>query len=78
MKLYRKTCKNAACNKEFMGSRTQQYCCQECRPIRYIPKRKPKTLESCTLDEVTKLAKENGVSYGKYVAMQYQAERKKK
>lgn len=71
MKLYKKYCKNSMCGKEFMGTRTQQYCCHGCRVPTYIPKKKKhKQTKNCTLDEVARQAKELGVSYGKYVAMQ--------
>lgn len=74
MKLFKKTCKNPNCNSDFMGARTQQYCCPDCRSTtrNYKPKR------ACTVDEVTRKAKANGMSYGKYVAMQYLLERKNK
>jgi hypothetical protein len=61
-----------------MGTRTQQYCCPACRVPTYKPKKTRKLLKKCTINEVAKIAKENGMSYGKYVAMQYQAERMKK
>jgi hypothetical protein len=78
MKLYKRICKNPACGKEFIGTRTQQYCSVSCRVPTYKPKRKYHKLKDCTLDEVVRQAKENGMSYGKYVAMQYQMERKKR
>ena len=78
---YKRKCKNPDCNKEFMGTRTQQYCCEECRePTGYYkgkPRKKPSQGQSIgTLDEVAEKAKELGMSYGKYVAMQYKNERK--
>lgn len=76
MKLYKRICKNSMCGKEFMGTRTQQYCCHSCRVPTYKPKRKYNKIKNCTLDEVARRAKEHGMSYGKYVAMQYQMERK--
>ena len=74
MELYQKTCKNPHCNKEFMGARTQQYCCPDCRSTtrKNIPKK------ACTIDEIVRKAKANGMSYGKYVAMLYETERKNK
>ena len=81
---YKKKCKNPDCNKVFMGTRTQQYCCKECREPTGYYKDKPKKKASLTantpgsLDEVLKKAKELGMSYGKYVAMQYQNGRKMK
>ena len=78
MKLYERTCKNSMCGKAFMGTRTQQYCCPACRVPTYKPKKKYKKIKGCTLDEVAREAKEQGISYGKYVAMQYNAERKKR
>lgn len=78
MKLYKRFCKNVECGKEFMGTRTQQYCCPSCRVPTYIPKKQYKFIKNRTLDQIAKIAKENGMSYGKYVAMQYIAERKNK
>lgn len=75
---YKRYCKNPVCGKEFWGTRTQQYCCPECRVPRYIPKRKPNPKKVCTLDEIVKKAKEHGMSYGQYVAMLYKEERMKK
>ena len=72
---YKRKCKNQDCGNEFMGTKTQQYCSPDCRVPTYIPKKKKQT-KDCTLDEVARRAKENGMSYGKYVAMQYQMERK--
>ena len=59
-----------------MGTRTQQYCCHDCRVPTYIPKRQYKFTKNCTLDEIAKIAKANGMSYGKYVAMQYRKDDK--
>jgi hypothetical protein len=78
MELYKKICKNQKCGKEFMGTRTQQYCCPECRVPTYIPKRKYKQIKNCTLGEVMAEAKKLGVSYGKYVAMQYLEEQRER
>ena len=78
MGTFKKFCKNPNCGIEFMGTRTQQYCCPDCRVPTYIPKRKNKKKKSCTLDEIERQAKELGISYGKYVAMLYEAERKNK
>ena len=78
MKLYQRTCKNSMCGKVFIGTRTQQYCCPGCRIPTYKPKRKNKKIQKCTLDEVARQAKELGISYGKYVTMQYETERKNK
>ena len=77
MGTFKKYCKNPNCGKAFLGTRTQQYCCPDCRVPTYIPKkRKKKQKKTCTLDEVARQAKELGISYGKYVAMQYKTERK--
>lgn len=76
MKLYKKKCKNPLCGKEFMGTRTQQYCCPECR-ISTIPKNSAKEDEEkreptvVALGEIAKKSDSLGISYGKYVAMQY-------
>lgn len=78
MKLYKRVCKNPDCSNEFMGTRTQQYCCTDCRARIYMPKRKPKHHKPCTINEIAKEAKANGTTYGKYVAMQYLSERKVK
>lgn len=74
MELYKKTCKNPMCGNEFMGARTQQYCCIDCR----ARNRKNHHINNHTLDYVARKAKANGMSYGKYVAMQYILERKNK
>ena len=71
---YKKICKNPNCGNEFMGTRTQQYCCPQCRGNTGTSKPK----RPCTLNEVAKEAMEKGMSYGKYVAMQYQEERMKR
>lgn len=79
MGTFKKYCKNPNCGKEFLGTRTQQYCCPSCRIPTYIPKKaryQPK--RTCTLDEVARQAKESGMSYGKYVAMQYKKEKETK
>lgn len=78
MKLYKKTCKNPKCGKDFLGARTQQYCCPDCRVPTYIPKGKQKPKRTCTVDDVTRKARANGMSYGQYVAMQYLLERENK
>ena len=81
MNLYKKICKNPMCEKEFMGTRTQQYCCPECRMSTIIKENKKPaivTRKNYTLDEIANEASEKGMTYGKYVAMQFLAERKKK
>ena len=78
MKLYKRICKNSNCRNEFMGTRTQQYCCPACRVPTYKHKKKYKKIKSCTIDEVARQAKKEGISYGKYVAMQYLEERETK
>lgn len=70
---YLRKCKNPNCGKEFWGTRTQQYCCSECRPTM----RKSKIKSNCTISEVARKANADGISYGKYVAMKYLEERKK-
>ena len=60
MELYKKTCKNQMCGKTFMGTRTQQYCCPDCRVPTYKPKRKYKRIKNCTLGEVATQAKKLG------------------
>ncbi len=75
MELFKKTCKNPNCKKVFMGTRTQQYCCIDCR----MPSIKPKPIiKKRTIDEIARKSKANGMSYGHYVAMQYLSERKSK
>ena len=79
MKLYKKICKNTNCGNVFEGTRTQQYCCPDCRKGVYIPKKpykKKAKHKPCSLNEWAKEARANGTSYGKYVAMQYQEERR--
>ena len=71
---YVRRCKNPNCGKDFFGTRTQQYCCAECRPTA----RKNKMKSTCTINEVVRKANADGISYGKYVAMQYIEERMKK
>ena len=84
MKLYKKICKNPMCKKEFMGTRTQQYCCPDCRMSTIIKEEKKlaivtkNPISDYTLDEVANEAVEKGMTYGKYVAMQFLAERKKR
>ena len=74
---YKRKCKNPNCGKEFIGTRTQQYCSNKCRCSTYVPK-KARQIKNYTLTEVAKEASEKGMSYGKYVAMQYQEERMKR
>ncbi len=76
MKLYKRNCKNPDCGKEFIGTRTQQYCCPDCRARVYTPKENRKPKKPCTINEIAKEARKNGTTYGKYVAMQYLSERK--
>lgn len=71
---YKKICKNPNCGKEFMGSRTQRYCSPKCRGN--SGEEKPK--KAPTVAEVAQEASEKGMSYGKYVAMQYIEERIKR
>lgn len=71
---YLRKCKNPNCGKDFWGTRTQQYCCSECRPT----VRKNKMKSTCTINEVVRKANADGISYGKYVAMQYMEERIKR
>jgi hypothetical protein len=74
MRLYKRICKNPKCKKEFLGTRTQQYCCPDCRVPTGNNKYKRK-IKTCTIGEVARQANALGMSYGKYVAMQYQAEK---
>lgn len=67
---YKKICKNPNCNKEFMGTKTQQYCCKECRGVK-------KQQKNVSLVETAIEARKNGMSYGQYVAMQYQERMRK-
>ena len=79
MRLYTRICKNSDCGKEFTTSKKNQtYCCPSCRTRTYVPPTICITTQSTTVDEVAKVAKEMGMSYGKYVAMKYKEERKKK
>lgn len=72
MELFKKKCKNPKCRKEFMGTKTQQYCCTECRvPTGNKKQIKRKQNSVCTLNEIATQAKELGISYGKYVSMKY-------
>ena len=78
MDLFLKRCKNRKCGREFMGTRTQQYCSPYCRAtppkkiknviekpkVRVIPKK-----NFPTVDEIAVKAKELGMSYGKYMEM---------
>ena len=66
---YFKICKNKDCGKEFMGTKTQQYCCPECRVPTYKPKKKVVKNKPCTIDEIAVKAKKAGMTYGKYVEM---------
>lgn len=74
---YTKICKNPDCNKAFLGTKTQQYCCPDCRLVKGKYKQKEKK-NAYSLEEITQQAREMGMSYGKYVAMQYEQERKRK
>lgn len=71
MELYTKKCKNQKCGKVFKGTRTQQYCCPDCRVPTYKPKKKYQAIKTCTLREASEQAKKLGMSYGQYVALQY-------
>lgn len=75
MELFQKTCKNPNCKKVFMGVRQQQYCCPDCRISTMGRKHRVK---KCTIEEIVRQSKANGMSYGQYVAMQYISERNKK
>jgi hypothetical protein len=76
---YKKKCKNTNCGKEFMGTKTQQYCCPGCRvPTGYYkdkPKEKAPTQSKAkrkkvsSINEIARKARELGMSYGKYVEM---------
>ena len=76
MKLYKRKCKNPDCGKWFDATRNQTYCCPQCRIPTYKVKKKPKPIKKCTINEVVKQAKKLDMSYGQYVAMQYESERK--
>lgn len=69
---FKKYCKNPDCGKEFIGTKTQQYCCPACRVPTYIPKKprvvKPK--KPCSIDEIAVKARQAGMTYGKYVEKQ--------
>ena len=67
---FKKICKNPNCGKEFMGARTQQYCCKECRGV-------SKSYKNTSFVDIAVEARKNGMSYGKYVAMQYQERMKR-
>ena len=53
IKINKKTCKNPMCGNEFMGARTQQYCCIDCR----ARNRKHHRINNHTLDYVARKAK---------------------
>ena len=84
--MYKKKCKNTNCGSEFMGTRTQQYCCSGCRvPTGYYkkkPKKKTPTQSKAnqnkvsSINDVAQKARELGMSYGKYVEMQYLEEQR--
>ncbi len=78
MQLFRKKCKNRKCGKEFMGTRTQQYCCPECRQLpdsklkkKVISTKSKETKKKNvqTIDEIAIKARELGMTYGKYIEM---------
>jgi transposase-like protein len=75
--LRKKKCKNPNCRKDFMGTNAQLYCCHACRSTEQNKLKKPKCKKkrASTLDEVAREARQLGMSYGQYVAMQYKAER---
>ena len=66
---FKKYCKNPNCGKEFMGTKTQQYCCPECRVPTYKRKKRVVKPKSCTIDEIAVKARKAGMTYGKYVEM---------
>ena len=87
MKLYKRYCENPECGKAFMGTKTQRYCCPEHRKKQEYLKKdadvkpKPKQHKNKSLTEVAVEARKLGMTYGKYVSMQYieeQRERKDK
>lgn len=77
--LKKKKCKNPNCENEFVGINSQQFCCCACRnSSQPRPKIKRKKKPTSTMDEVARKARELGISYGAYVAMQYKQERMKR
>ena len=84
MDLFKKTCKNPKCGKEFMGVRTQQYCCPEHR----IPKGKGESKSdrkvnfnhnrNNSITEIAVEARKLGMSYGQYVSMKYIEEQRER
>ena len=79
MELFNKICKNPKCGKSYTGTRTQQYCCPACRSYAREKEIKIelKAKKPCSLGEASRQARELGMSYGNYVAMQFLEERKK-
>ena len=78
MELYSRICKT--CGKEFKATKNQQYCCVECRPRTHkkYPRHKYKSKKISTINDVSREAREKGMTYGQYVAMQYMSERMNK
>lgn len=66
----------AWCGETFIYSRKKKYCSEKCRNISYgrgtyedIIKTKRKIISTTTeVEKIAKLARESGLSYGKYVA----------
>ena len=67
---YKKICKNPYCRKEFKGSRTQQYCCVDCRVDGQKKQiNAPKKSSGKTLVDDVREARRLGLTYGKYKAL---------
>ena len=57
------------CGITFESPQKKKYCSDECRVLSYKGKRKkPKRQTALSIQEVSKLAREAGLSYGQYVA----------
>lgn len=82
MKQYKRKCKNPECGREFMGTKTQQYCCPEHRLPTGNSKKDTavnfKKNKNKSLTEVAVEARKLGMTYGKYVSMQYIEEQRER
>lgn len=70
MKVRKFTC--AWCGKDFLSDRKRKYCCKAHRlmangRLKYEPRNIDKPKEALSIEQVAKLSREAGLSYGQYV-----------
>lgn len=67
--VYERVC--VKCGKTFRTTNEAESLCIDCRPRKKRDyNKKPKKSKKSMIGEISKLARESGMSYGKYVAMQ--------